>query len=306
MSSRSNHLIMKKNPLLVCMILLLAVAPFVYAGFFGDAWDTITGMATADNFSVQVTMTNDPPFITGVETVADLSIVAGDNTSLTFWFNATDPNGIPDLNNNSGRALINKSGTTYGPINCTDPQEDGNYSCTIPGIVFYSEPGVWTINLTVLDDSNNKSANNSFSFNILASLHINLTNANNLTFSSVQAGGTDFAGDNNITVYNIGNDYIVNMSISALDLTGVIDPAHHIYAENFSASTNATPCNNGASLVNDTGVDVVPNFELVRGAGSGVGTSNDTTYCLEVVQSGLLAQEYSTLALGKWVATGEV
>jgi hypothetical protein len=295
------------------IIILIFIIPFLSAGFFGDAWDKITGRLTSQNVSLNITVSNAPPTIYNVTFSSPIILTdAPSSTSVIINFSATDPDGASNLNNASAAINLTRSGQPLR-YNSSCAVKDfsanwSNYTCKIT-MWWFDQDGAWTIYANISDLNGNIAVNgtHTVSVNTLTGF---VMSPSTLNFSNLVAGTYNNTPINHLTLNNTGNDNITstNVRVNATDLVGESNPGRFIFAGNFSASPytgNKIECNITASatqLQNETFTGVTSvvlnagNYTKSNGEGQ-----EELYFCLREVGTELTQQQYSTYKLGNWI-----
>ena len=319
--------------LIVILALLLINSSIVFAGFF-DFFDAITGWATTQTTTLNLTVGNTAPVIGNVSVVSAVTLIEKSNITVVFYFVAHDVDGVDNLNDNSPNIVVNftQASTTYIRTNTSAVTTCGlvadinavsaNYSCEVD-LWFFDPSGSWSINVSVLDNSNARAENSSaggqgepFNVNTLTALQMAPTS---LTWGSISLTAKNTTSNNDpIYLNNTGNVNITNVTVTAIDLQGETTRTQYIFAENFSAS-NATgssqECNiaggagNASKMRNNTAIDVnntllpVGNNTINSGNSLGQVGQEELFFCLLEVPPTISSQSYSSSALGAWTIT---
>jgi hypothetical protein len=201
-------------------------------------------------FNVTLIVNGGSPTITYVQPIND-SPQEGGTKIVHFYFNATHPNGVGYIPASGAHVRINQSGVTLSEsgcvVNATDSITLNRYDCNVT-IYYYTLPGTWTINATIIDTGNNVATNTSVSY----------TNGNTygitLKANSISVSGTP--GQNSTA----GTQYVNNtgnMNFTQINLTGInlVGPSV-LGVGNFTANTT-DGSGAGQSLVNNTPITLV-------------------------------------------------
>ena len=319
------------------MVLVLLVGSFVSAGFFGDLFGKITGLAPSQDTNVTVTISGDAPVVI----VVDNSTITGgivnsptenNFTDIEFFVNVSDPDGVADINDSSVNATFmfydsasfteaTRSNTSLSPTSaCVLVADvgvkDANFSCTIR-MYYFDGDGIWNITVRAndlgggaaqVDESKN------FTFIQLKSIEISPTG---ITFSSVSPGATNEVSNNDPTIINNSGNFNVSLGgidITANNLIGLSDPSGEIPAANFSIDIDTgggAECSGGTNPVNATSTPLTTVF-LARGNNSlnnldSTSGQEQIYYCVVEVPTDIPSQTYSSAAsdngYGAWEIT---
>jgi len=219
----------------------------------------VSGNTTS--FNVTLTVSSGSPTITMVDTISS-SPNEGTTKVVTFYFNATHPNGVSNIPSSNAVVKINQSGvilnSTACAVNITDSVTLNRFACNIT-ISYYHPSGGWTINATITDLAGNVISNTSIIYTMGTTYGITLK-TNSLAFS-----GT--SGQNNIEAQQYVNN-TGNVAFSQINLTAytLLSGSNAIGAGNFTANTTQSS-GPGQVLVNGTPVTIASSA-LAVGAGS--------------------------------------
>lgn len=272
----------KKILLTISVFLALCIAltlPFTIPAFAG----------TTANFNVSLTISNAAPTITYVNAVSDTPS-EGTTKVVSFYFNATDSNGVVDIPASNALVQINRSGVTLSSgSSCAVIASNAvmnRYQCNIT-INYYNLPGAWTINASVYDGASALATNTTQTYTNGNVYGISLK-TNSLTFSGSPGQNDVNASNNPQTVNNTGNNAITSLNITAYNL---LYSGTTIGAGNFSANITSSPT--GQTLINNTPITVVGSSVAVQG-------TRDLNIYLDV-PSGITNGTYTSIS--SWVVT---
>lgn len=297
----------------VISLMILLLIPFTSANF----WDWLTGRATSGTHTVSITLGNNAPNITRINTsTVSLTPVESGYATLNFSFVVTDSDGAGNIDTTWAYAnvsiagndtRINSScyynGTVNGDVNSV------NFTCMI-AMNFFDTDGTWNLSVSARDISGAYTTNSTpFTYNVLTSCQVG---PSSLAFTGVTAGSNNKTAAAPTVVNNTGNDASKVIAVNASNLfnSTLLSGTTRAYlaAENFtaSASTGANvECDysNGKAnmTINSTYINV-SSATLRRGNY----TYNNETgqrkiyYCLVNVSSGLLSGTYDSARTGPW------
>ena len=300
---------MKRGELLVFFaITALLIAPIISASIFSDWWGRITGQATSDTASLNISVGNSAPTIPFVLPITPQDLSIGTFKAITFNFTATDSDGAANLNDATAQARFNLSGeTTRSNTSCVtytgwSSGNNRNYSCTI-NMWYFDGAGNWTINATIQDISAAKGENSSTNFQInqLTAMNISPTN---LTWPQVGLNDANIHANENITINNTGNDFNLDINVTARDLRGDVDNTRYIFSNNFTVH-NVTQVTCTITQMQNATSKNITNATLQRGNNSlnfenATSGQEEIVTCLKGVPANATAQSYSTASFGAW------
>ncbi len=269
--------------------------------------DTAGNLNATDIFTYQTTSANSPPTIPYVDAISAANPTESGTKAIQFNFTAQDLNGASNLNDSSAAAYFQMAGqTTRSNTSCLPYAAVGNnknYTCTIY-MWYFDKPGSWTINATILDNSQAYGENSSttFTYNQLTSMVVSPSSLSwgVLNLTSANVGATN----NPLVVNNTGNAEALSLNVTAYNLVGEQNGNYFIYADNFSVDNVTAGCS-GTSMLNATSVNVT-NAVLQRGNNT-MNYNNATSgqeelyICLRGVPQNLITQSYSSSAYGSWI-----
>jgi hypothetical protein len=300
-----------KGIVMILLISFILIAPLISAGFFGDTWDKITGKASSQTVSVNISVTSAPPVIYNVSFSTSVTPIEGPSlTYIVMNFSVNAANGAASLNNGSAMLNLTMAGQPVRVNACTIKDFAGNYANYTCNITFYwyDQAGTWTIYANISDYGGNYVVNGTKTVSI-GTLTGFVMAPSALTFPSVIAGATNQTSTNDpLVLNNTGNQNMSLVKINAIDLAGETDHGKFLFASNFSASNSTggnIECNvsgSATAMVNVTDTTVgntvlnIGNFPLNDGS-----TGQEQLYvCLRKAGYELTQQAYSTTGLGTW------
>jgi hypothetical protein len=294
-------------------VVILLASPFVFAGF-SEWWNTFTGKATSQSTTLSVAVGNTAPKIENVTLQTPSSGTApieAAGLNITYYFNATDADGVANLNDSAaslnlsnttagyGQSGYNGSCTLLGDLNSTAAQ----YACNVT-LQYYFVPGIYNVNATIKDINGavgNNISNVSFT---LGTLNAFVLSPAALSWSSVSTSSVNVSSDNDpVTLNNTGNGNAFRVNLTPYDLRGVTTTTEYIYATNFSVDNRTDGCtltwtNNLTNASNSS----LGNTTLNRYDGVTTATGQEEIYyCLKSVNPTLSAQTFDTSGSASWV-----
>jgi len=300
--------------LFLFLVLTFLTTPFVNAGFFDTIKSKITGRATSQPVSLNISVSGSSPIIPSVGSVAAVTLLENTTTTFTINFTAYDADGFSNLKT-VAVANVSKSGsTTRYNSTCsqisTFASNYSNYSCTLT-MWYFDDYGTWNIGLAVNDTSNAQGFNTTTTFTI-NQLTAFISGPGSLTFSGISPGAVNSTASNDpLLLNNTGNDPISagSIEINATNLVGETDNTKALYAANFSVgivtgsnaecglNTNQSNFLNRSVYVQTINASL-PNGNFSVNDGS---TGQEQLYvCLRLAGSELSTQSYSTSNQGAW------
>ncbi|MBI2148252.1 hypothetical protein HYU23_01090 [Candidatus Woesearchaeota archaeon] len=306
----------KRLVFFIFILTVLLIIPIVSAGFFDfNFFDFITGRATTQTTTVNITIANTAPIVINVTTIAAQSITEAGITNVSFDYVAADPDGAGTLTAVQGH--LNRTGETdrYNATcqNLFDINSTARvFRCTVP-LYWFDGPGTWSASANVTDSSGANGSNGTISFTLSSTIAFVMA-PSALTWPSVSIGSANITASNDpILMNNTGNANVLasNISINSINLMGESNATTFINVSNFTVDQvaggspllecdfNAT---SGIDLRNNTYMNVSGssmargNFSINNGA-----TGQEQLYfCLTRVMTGLTQQSYSTFRGGSW------
>jgi hypothetical protein len=303
---------MKRGIYILCFsIIIILTLSMVSAWTF---WNKITGKANTATVGLNITVTSGRiPAIIAVynntitgDPIASGTVEGPAATYVVIVFNASDPDGVGNLNNATAKINITsadgtsatRQNTSCNPLTGQSGAYSQNYSCNIT-MWWFDKPGAWNISAYITDANGNVGYNQSvknFSVGTTDGLKANQTA---LTWPSINPGATNTEANQFIGINNTGNRY-QSLLVNSSDLIGETDPNKALGANNFTVK-NVAGCA-GTAMVNRTDTNITSaklysgNYTLNDGTAQG-----NLYVCLATSNADLSAQSYSTAVLGAWI-----
>jgi hypothetical protein len=300
----------KRGIYILCFSLVfIFVLSMVSAGVFKD-W--ITGKAQTQNAVLNITVTGGrAPIIMGVynNTMTDISSGTTEGPSLTYVtivFNASDADGVGNINNATAKINFSKTGeatrqnTSCLPVTGQTSPLSMNFTCNIT-MWWFDGPGIWDISAYITDLSSNTAYNNTVKNFTIGATNGLLANQTTINWSAINPGATAQEAQQIMGLNNTGNQQ-KSVYVNSSDLRGDTNAAYALGANNFSVK-NAAGCG-GTAMVNRTDTNVT-SVQLPRGNytwNNGTAMAN-LYFCLESSNANLISQSYSTgpAGSGAWI-----
>ncbi len=295
-------------------IIIILTISLVSAGLLGDFLKklTITGKADSANVALSITVTSgSAPIILKIynESMTDVSSGTNEGPTATYViikFNASDSDGIANLNNATAKINFSRTGeSTRENTSCLfvagqSSANSANYTCNIT-MWWFDSPGIWDISAYIADLNSNIAYNHTSKNFTVGTTDGIKANQTSLTWPSISPGATNTEANEFIGINNTGNR-ARSVYVNASDLIGASNANYALGASNFSAK-NAAGCE-GTALVNRTDTNITSITVLADGNYTlNDGTAQKNLYiCLETSNANLIAQSYTTAALGSWIA----
>ncbi len=238
---------MSKKTLLISAVvfilsLVIVLVPFIFP-VFGSIGNSTT-------FNVTITVNGGSPTITYVDAITDTPN-EGAPKVVNFYFNATHPNGVTNMQDGNAVVIINKSGinlTSGASCTSTSSGITKRFTCPIT-INYFNEPGAWTINATIIDLALNTVSNTTKTYTNNELYAITLRSYNlGFTGTPGQAGAITPTPQ---IVNNTGNKAFTQINLTAFNLMSV--ESNFIGVGNFTANTSNSG-GAGYTLINNTQV----------------------------------------------------
>lgn len=291
---------------------IILTVSFVSAGLISDFYAKITGKASTQNVGLNITVTSGTaPVILAVYnySMTDISSGTNEGPSLTFIsivFNASDSQGVGNLNNASAKINVTHSdGTSAVRENSScalvagqSDATSANFTCNIT-MAWWDAPGTWNITAYIADLNSNICCNASIRNFAIGPTDGMAANQSFLNWSAISPGASNQEAIDFVGINNTGNrdrSLLVNSS----DLIGEDNPSYALGANNFSVK-NAAGCE-GTAMVNRTDTNIT-SARLLAGnyTGNNATAKENLYFCLETSNPDLIAQSYSTSTLGTWI-----
>jgi len=251
---------MKKRELITHSIILFLISLTI---IITPAILPVLGVAgNTTTFNVTATVNSGSPTITNVEAISN-SPNEGTINIVSFYFNATHPNGVSNIPATNANIQINQSGVTLPDSGCIVKSTDGlttnRYECNVT-IYYYTLPGMWTINATVVDLSSTSVTNTGSAYTNGNTYGITLKTST-VTFGG-NPGQTRPANENPQYLNNTGNVIFNQINLTAFELQS---GANIIGAGNFTANTT-DGSGIGHTLINNTAVTLSDSSVAISGS----------------------------------------
>jgi hypothetical protein len=294
------------------MIIIILTVSMVSAGVLKDIYAKITGKASTQTVGLNITVTaGAAPVILEVYnySMTDISSGTNEGPSLTFIsivFNASDAQGVGNLNNASAKINVTLNGGTSAVRENTScalvaGQSDAtsaNFTCNIT-MAWWDAPGTWDITAYIADLNSNICCNASVRNFAIGPTDGMAANQSFLNWSAISPGASNQEASDFVGINNTGNrdrSLLVNSS----DLIGETNADYALGANNFSVKDSAG-CE-GTAMVNRTDTNVTSARLLAGNYTANNATAKENLYfCLETSNLDLTAQAYSTSTLGTWI-----
>ncbi|HPD81610.1 MAG TPA: hypothetical protein PK357_00740, partial [Candidatus Pacearchaeota archaeon] len=222
-------------------------------------------------------------------------------TYVQLNFTAYDEQGFDDLNDSSVQVNFSLAGEESRLNTRCTLLEDydtyyANYTCNVT-MWWWDAPGTWAINASIEDNNGNNAFNDSTTFSVGSTTGF-LANSTELNWPEISPGASNQEANEFLLLNNTGNTQ-VSVEINATDLVGENNPLYALGANNFSAHTSSG-CE-GTAMSNYEYTTVI-GATIAKGNYSlDDGTAQEAIYfCLEISNSDLISQPYSTKQKGSW------
>lgn len=218
---------------------------------------TATG---SDSFTASATVSNQAPTVS-ISAGQSWTGSAGNTVTRSLYFNATDTNGVADLDDGTAAAAINQSGTTIVANSCGfDRSIDGDtnqYECNFT-LAYFQADGTWTIEANISDNQASAATNTQDGT-------VNTLDAIDVIEASIAFSGNP--GDNNVaaspnpqTINNTGNQIYTSVNLTAYSFTS---GANVLGVDNVTVNVSNSAI--GQSPTNATELEIT-SASLTRGA----------------------------------------
>ena len=297
---------MRSNFLTLFLFSIILFSSFGSAGFF-DWWGNITGNAVSDTTTLSITVGNNAPTISSIQSISAQSPRELDHRTVAFNFNVSDADGVANINDSTAKAEFNRAGEVSRlDTSCTWVRDyspnTAEYSCSID-MWYFDGSGAWNINVSASDINSAEARNDSttFTYNQLTSMVMSPVS---MSWSTLALTDTNVGSNNDpIVINNTGNDVNLGVDINSRDLQGLTTTSEYIYAENFSVGVVSEGCG-GTAMVDSVATSV---GSAIVQKGNNTLNNNDATsgqeelfFCLRGLPKTISAQEYSTGGTGPW------
>ncbi|MFA5173931.1 MAG: hypothetical protein WC438_01995 [Candidatus Pacearchaeota archaeon] len=169
-----------------------------------------------------------------------------------------------------------------------------NYSCKV-NMSYYDAPGIWSINVTIQDNNNQKGSNSTKTFTVQTTSSASTSANAYLNWTGLKSTNTNIPSDNNLSILNEGNVAYASVSMNGTNLTGQgAHPEQFILVNRFKGDVGAG-CAGGNALENNQIVSF-GTFSVPRST-TGTDSKKDLPFCIiDFAGSGILSnQEYKSI-----------
>ena len=296
---------------IIVSTILITSSSLVSADWF--SW--ITGRATSQGQTLNITISNNAPQITAVFPVVGAGTTVTPTeagaTAVMFNFTVTDNDGYANLLDSTAKMNASRGGEiTRTNTSCIRYQQGGNtanYSCSID-MWYFDGNGIWNVTTWISDASftnaTNTTANISYS-----QLQAFVRGPATTTFASIGPGATNTTANNAPILLNNTGNYAVaagNLLINATNLRGELNSTLAIWANNMSVGNQSGTNSCGSVIQNATTMTASVYADIKTALERGNFTFNNGTAqrglypCIRLVGNELSGQSYSTSIEGSW------
>jgi len=274
-----------KKRLLITGIIFLAILIVVFSPIF-----PFSEGATSANFTVTLVIGNLIPNITWVEASVSANPNIGTYKQVFISFNATDPDGYQNLDNDTAKIVLTYLNeqtriSNFCRVNATS-ENTTQFNCSI-SLTYFDLDGGWTINASIFDFSSDFANNTDETFTYGTLIAVQL-NKSSMAFSGNLGQKMLGSSDNPLVIDNVGNVNLTEINLTAYDLNKSTET---VTADSFM--TNVTSNATIRTLSNATAITIVgaavprdhPSF-----------ANNESMYLyVNISDSGLTAGTFSSL-----------
>lgn len=289
------------------VLIIIFLISLVSAGVFDWLKKTITGKVQQQQQNMTINVRGLRPaeivYVSPINPGVGITPTDSSYKPVTFEVYVYDPDGFKDIDKTSVSADFSLYGTTRFTDICSYqndlPPKKVNFSCTID-MWYWDEAGDWNINVKGKDIGNGTwvyNTSTTFKYNLLRSMVISPVE---LIWPEIIPESTNQTPGNYTVINNTGN-YLGNITIIALNLSGETNNSEAISAEDFTVDTdNTLPECDGTSLSNSAPIEISGsksnpgNLSLADGSGQEI-----LYYCIPQVPL-ISSQTYSTKLGGSW------
>jgi hypothetical protein len=263
----------------------------------GETWNctvrSYDGTSYSQYYSSATTILNLAPEILSQ---SYSEVLPNESSTRQVWiiFNASDADGLDDLNESTARISLNLTGeiqrnstSCIAQVNDT-ANNNRQYNCSAY-LNYYDRDGSWTINASITDKSSIKTIDvtNSLSYGQLQAIRANI---DGISFTGMNFGESAGASNDPMLLNNTGNQNFSSINITAYDLIGSSYASEIINASRFYV--NATANNLGMQLQNSSSLRIA-NAILPRDT-NGIDTNVSLYFWVSMPGSGLRVQNYTS------------
>lgn len=215
------------------------------------------------NFNVSITVRDLPSTVDAVwvnNHATSITLTSGSSSDHNLWFNASDGNGVGDMDNATATAYALGVGTILCEKNGTYPASNTiMFKCPF-NVPFYQTSGIYTWLIDVSGINNATTYNWNMTVNPLDSIN---QNYNTMTWTSLPPNTNNLEADNSLTLTNTGNQPYATFTMTGHNAVGVTF-ADVINANQFSMSNSSGVTK--ISMNNNVGVSVSSLGSLLTGS----------------------------------------
>lgn len=282
---------MKKKTFLAAASLMavLLLAPFAFAA----------GLTPG----VTLTVTNSAPTVPTVVQPAAKDPTSCATTSVTVQFNASDVDGITDLDLSASYVNISKGAVTRQLTTCVSVENYSSdntmaISCT-GNMQYYDAAGTWDIKAVAVDNSAESGSDATLDLTYNAGtglMDVQYTSGSAIAFGNVAKGSTKNMDTAGFKLRNCGN-VALNNSVDGADITGSGQTmAVGQFRVDDDTDYDADTSNNAILPLTTAPQDFSPN----AATGIPVSTGSDSTWSLYFFVNVPAAQAAATYDTGSW------
>jgi len=272
----------KKRDLLILVtsLIFISLIPLIYSA-------DITA-AQSGTIAVWLTISNQVPVNVSISNITAFNIdpTSGGSSQIIIEFNATDPDGVEDINGtNGGRVVVNltlANSQFRTQDSCQNVTDAANglvrFTCIINMKYYDNASTAWVVNISVYDKDNAKTINDSatFTYHVLAAFDLKargVSESASLNFSGMTIGAINQVPKAPILLNNTGNDDFDQINITGANLILTTDSSKIIPITLFRI--NVTNSSTGGGMPLTTAAQVIPAGDGMLG-GSGGNVANAT------------------------------
>jgi len=230
------------------------------------------------------------PVINSIQNISSINPVESGVSIVNINFTVYDALGNSSINISTAQVVVNNSGISRqsGAGACSGIAVNTtavNITCNV-SMQYYDVPGIWSVNVSVKDNSGNYVENTSTTFTYNALYAISL-NTNNLDFGVLNVGDVNKT-TGALILNNTGN---FNYTLVQLKAYNLVNGTDFINVSNFRV--NITNISMGTSLINNTYINVTGAM-LPRSTDSSIG--NQSMYIYVDIPIGTSTKKFMSLS----------
>jgi hypothetical protein len=236
---------------------------------------------------------DNPPQITQVQPIGDITLSQFTTKTVDVLFNVTDQNGYTDLNDSLAWCRLSKTGeVNRTSSSCIAQDQSGNdlvYNCSI-GMYYYDSSGIWNI-ICYAEDVGGLNDTNNTETATVNPLNYVVQDLTALNWTDLAPANNDEEAQSPLILTNGGNQEYTDFNITSQNATY----SSNIIPNNKFMIDNETGLSSGQTYLNDSGVDWSEG-NLARCTSPCSSNSTEVAYFYVDTPTGILSGVYNSIA----------